>query len=74
MSSFQPAALAKKFKFSPGEVLTLAVAALGGIFFVAIGVPGGAMSGAVIAVALLSLTGRARGITGPLRVIGLCIV
>lgn len=54
--------------------MTLAVAALGGIFFVAIGVPGGAMSGAVIAVALLSLTGRARGITGPLRVIGLCIV
>lgn len=59
---------------SPLEALTLGVAAFGGIFFVAIGVPGGAMSGAVIAVALLSLTGRARGLSGPLRVSGLCIV
>lgn len=74
MPAFDPKTLLRSFKLTPLEALTLGVAALGGIFFVLIGVPGGAMSGAVIAVALLSLTGKARGLTGPLRVTGLCIV
>ena len=74
MSALSPSALVGQFKMSPGQILTLATAAAGGMFFVFIGVPGGAMSGAVIAVALLSLTGKAQGITGPLRVTGLCIV
>ncbi len=74
LSAFDLSAIVRQFKLSPLEALTLGVAALGGICFVLIGVPGGAMSGAVIAVALLSLTGKARGLTGPLRVTGLCIV
>jgi membrane AbrB-like protein len=74
LSAFNLPLLAAQFQMSMGQLLTLAIAAAGGICFVLIGVPGGAMSGAVIAVALLSLTGKAEGITGPLRVTGLCIV
>jgi len=74
LSQSSPSALFGQFKLTPAQAFTMLVAALGGTVFVMIGVPGGAMSGAVIAVALLSLTGKAAGITGPLRVTGLCIV
>lgn len=62
------------FIVTPGEALTLAVATVGGLLFVVLNIPGGAISGAVISVALLSLTGRAHGL-GPLpRVTGLTMV
>src|SRR5690348_9332726 len=54
-----------------GEALTLAVAALGGAIFTGVGVPGGTLAGAVLAVAILSAFGRASTISAPLRILGL---
>lgn len=62
------------FTFTPGELLTVAVATAGGMGFVWLNIPGGAISGAVISVALLSLTGHAHGLGPLLRVSGLCMV
>jgi membrane AbrB-like protein len=54
-----------------GEALTLAIAALGAAIFTTIGIPGGALAGAVLAVAILSAFGRASAISAPLRILGL---
>lgn len=64
----------RHFVITRGELLTVAVAAIGGEAFVWLHIPGGAISGAVIAVALLSLTGHAHGLGPLLRVTGLCMV
>lgn len=69
-----PNTLARFLRVTPGEALTIATAAAGGLTFVAIGIPGGAISGAVIFVAILSLFGLAHGLGGLMRVTGLCIV
>ena len=66
--------IARLFVVTPGEALTVAVAAIGGMGFVWLNIPGGAISGAVISVALLSLTGHAHGLGPMLRVSGLCMV
>ncbi len=62
------------FTITSGEALTLAVAAAGGLLFVWLNIPGGAISGSVISVALLSLTGQAHGLGPALRVTGLGMV
>lgn len=62
------------FAITPGEMLTIAVATAGGMGFVWLHIPGGAISGAVISVALLSLTGHAHGLGPLLRVTGLAMV
>lgn len=54
-----------------GEVITIAAGAAGGFGFYAAHIPGGAMSGSVIAVALLSVFGQAAPIGGVLRVLAL---
>ena len=54
-----------------GEALTLAVGCAGAGLFMLLHIPGGAMSGSVVAVALLSVFGRATPIGGPLRVLGM---
>jgi membrane AbrB-like protein len=54
-----------------GEALTLAVAGLGGAIFTLIGIPGGALAGSVVAVAVLSAFERASPISAPLRILGL---
>jgi len=59
---------------SKGEILTLATGAAGGLAFLAAGIPGGAISGAVIAVALLSAFGKAHGLGNLSRISGLVIV
>ncbi len=73
-STTSPKKLLRLFAISPGEMLTIAVATLGGMVFVWLNVPGGAISGSVIAVALLSTTGQAHGLGPVLRVTGLCMV
>lgn len=64
----------QELQVSPGEAMTLAVATAGGLVFLALGIPGGAISGAVLAVAILSLFGKAHGLGGLSRVSGLVIV
>ncbi|MBM3607802.1 MAG: hypothetical protein FJX29_05000, partial [Alphaproteobacteria bacterium] len=59
---------------TPGEIITLATGAAGGLAFLALGIPGGAISGSVIAVAILSLFGKAHGLGNLSRVSGLVIV
>ena len=54
-----------------GEALTLAVGALGAMFFMYLHVPGGAMSGSVVAVTLLAVFGWAKGLGRPLQLLGL---
>ena len=66
--------LLRLFAITPGEMLTIAVATLGGMGFVWLNIPGGAISGAVISVALLSLTGHAHGLGLLLRAVGLSMV
>ena len=56
------------------EALTLAVGVGGGLLFRALHIPGGALSGAVTAVAILSMFGKAAPISLPLRVIGLVAI
>ena len=55
----------------PAELTTVAVGALGGLFFYSLRIPGGAISGSMIAVAILSATGRATPSGGILRVLAL---
>ena len=55
----------------PAELTTVAVGALGGLFFYSLRIPGGAISGSMVAVAILSATGRATPIGGILRVLAL---
>ncbi len=50
------------------EALTVATGAAGGVLFASLHIPGGAMSGSVIAVAALSAIGRAAPISAPLRI------
>lgn len=57
-----------------GEALTLAVGCAGAGLFMLLHIPGGAMSGSVVAVALLSVFGRATPIGGPLRVLGMASI
>ncbi len=57
-----------------GEALTLAVGCAGAGAFMLAHIPGGAMSGSVVAVALLSVFGRATPIGGPLRVFGMASI
>lgn len=54
-----------------GEALTIACGAIGGTLFVFLNIPGGAMSGTVIAVAALAATGRAAPLSTPLRILAL---
>jgi membrane AbrB-like protein len=54
-----------------GEAVTLAVGAVGGLLFTVLHVPGGAMSGTVVAVAALAACGRAAQLSAPLRVMAL---
>lgn len=54
-----------------GQALTLAVGALGAGLFLWLNVPGGSMSGSVVAVTLLSAFGAATGLGRPLQVFGL---
>ena len=54
-----------------GEALTLAVGALGAALFMWLHVPGGSMSGSVVAVTLFAVFGWAKGLGRPLQVIGL---
>jgi membrane AbrB-like protein len=53
------------------ELATVAVGAVGGMAFYTFGIPGGAMSGSMVAVALLSAWGLATPIGGILRVLAL---
>ncbi len=53
------------------EALTVACGAAGALLFAWLRVPGGAMSGSVIAVATLSAFGRAAPISAPLRILAL---
>lgn len=57
-----------------GEAGTVLAGAAGAGLFLWLGVPGGAMSGAVVAVALLSVFGRATAIGGPLRVLAMTAI
>lgn len=57
-----------------GEAFTVAVGAAGGLAFVGLHVPGGAMSGSVAAVALLSVFKLATGISAPLRYLAMGII
>ena len=57
-----------------GEALTLAVGATGGLAFVFLHIPGGAMSGSVVAVAILSIFGMAHGVSAPLRYLGMGVI
>ncbi len=57
-----------------GEAFTVAVGAIGGLAFVWLSVPGGAMSGSVVAVALLSVFGWATSISAPLRYLAMGII
>jgi membrane AbrB-like protein len=57
-----------------GEFMTLAVGVAGGSFFRFLHVPGGALSGAVTAVAILSMFGKAAPISNPLRICGLVAI
>ncbi len=54
-----------------GEALTIATGAAGGLLFAWLRIPGGAMSGSVIAVAMLAAFGRAVPISAPLRILAL---
>ena len=58
-------------KTLPGECLTLAIGALGGFLFTYLHIPGGAMSGSVIAVAITTIYARPTALGGPLRVLAL---
>ena len=59
-------------KQSPGlEALTLATGLAGGSLFSWLHIPGGALSGAVTAVAILSIFGKAVNVSEPLRVLAL---
>jgi membrane AbrB-like protein len=55
----------------PGELLTVACGAAGGLLFYALHIPGGAMSGSVVAVAILCAYGKATPLGGILRVLAL---
>ena len=56
------------------EALTIATGAFGGALFAWLQIPGGALSGAVTAVATLSIYGKAVAISAPLRVLGLVTI
>lgn len=56
------------------EALTLGVGIAGGLGLKAMQVPGGALSGAVMAVAILAYFGKAAPISSPLRVTGLVAI
>ena len=58
-------------KTLPGECVTLAIGAFGGLLFTFLHIPGGAMSGSVIAVALTTVYARPTPLGGPLRVLAL---
>ena len=58
-------------KTLPGECATLAVGALGGSLFIFLHIPGGSMSGSVVAIALLTTFARPTPLGGPLRVLAL---
>jgi membrane AbrB-like protein len=55
----------------PAELATVAVGGIGGMLFYAFHVPGGAMSGSMVTVALLSAYGLATPVGGILRVLAL---
>ena len=48
-----------------GQAFTLAVGALGAVIFLSLNIPGGSMSGAVVAVTLLSVFNLAHGLGRP---------
>ena len=54
-----------------GEAITLLAGASGGLLFSSLHIPGGAMSGSVIAVALLSAFATATPLSAPLRILAL---
>ena len=54
-----------------GEALTVGAGACGGLLFTLMHIPGGAMSGSVIAVALLSAFATATPLSPPLRILAL---
>jgi membrane AbrB-like protein len=54
-----------------GEAFTLATGALGAALFIWLHVPGGSMSGSVVAVTLLAVFGKATSLGRPLQVLGL---
>ncbi len=58
-------------KTLPGEFATLAIGAFGGLLFTFLHIPGGAMSGSVIAVALTTVFAKPTALGGPLRVLAL---
>ncbi len=57
-----------------GEAFTVAVGTLGAGTFLWLDIPGGAMSGSVVAVALLSVFGAATGLSAPLRVLSMASI
>ena len=57
-----------------GEALTLGAGALGAGLFLLLNIPGGAMSGSVVAVATLSAFGMATPVSGALRVLGMASI
>ncbi|MDB5571264.1 MAG: hypothetical protein JWN93_2447 [Hyphomicrobiales bacterium] len=57
-----------------GEAFTVLVGALGAGAFMWLDIPGGAMSGSVVAVALLSVFGAATGLGTPLRVLSMASI
>jgi membrane AbrB-like protein len=58
-------------KTLPGECVTLAIGAFGGLLFAFLHIPGGSMSGSVVAVALSTIYARPSPLGGPLRVLAL---
>ena len=58
-------------KTLPGECVTLAIGAFGGLLFVFLHIPGGSMSGSVVAVALTTTFAQPTQLGGPLRVLAL---
>lgn len=57
-----------------GEAVTLAAGALGAVSFIWLNVPGGSMSGSVVAVTLLAVFGWAKPLSRPLQVLGLASI
>jgi len=56
------------------QVGTLAVAAAGGVLFTLIGIPGGYLSGAILACALTALAGADQRISAPLRSVAMLML
>src|ERR1700712_3880472 len=57
-----------------GEAFTVAIGAASGLAFVVLHIPGGAMSGSVVAVAILSIFGLAHNVSAPLRYLAMGVI